>query len=426
MDSIDYKKYNIHGGMRIMNKYKKIISLLSTLMISALMLSSVSAESKTLDTSKSISTISESNLAISFYKTVMNDPSWRENENRAERGKMLQLPEYMLKKMTTDELIEAVLNYPFFTDIYAFDNIEDGIDVMFEDFNGIKELFKRDNAAKEILKAYQREPVIKDEKNIIYDDIFRLNNLEILLLNEDVIPEMNDRQLSDLYNTISDKHKQKIRSKIYGEQSEKLIYELLDVEPNEKKAQIEIKRALFNIKSEQSVQGQSGYVKTPKGNKVNVTFYSSEPLSFFEIAAMKIDTAVNYPKAVELRNPSGKYNCHSYAWYSQSQNNNAWMPDPHMYWIDGSYVASNIQKDSRMVYFISFTDSQGVTRKITDHSAIVVERLPGITNFPKYYMDLVTVKSKWGSLGLYRHNGADCPYIKKDNCNEAKYYNRVK
>ena len=403
-----------------MYKYKKIISLLSILIISALMLSSVSAESKTLETSNSISTITDSNEAINFYKTVMNDSSWRENENRAERGKMLQLPEYMLKKLTTDELIEAVLNYPFFTDIYAFDNIEDGIDILFEDFNGIKELFKRDDAAKEILKVYQKEPVIQNKKSNINNDIFRLNNLETLLLNEKIMHEMSDKQLNDLYDNISEKHEQKMKSTIYGKRSEYFIYELLNVDPKGKNVQIETKKALSDIKSSKSAN-----VKTPKGHNVNVIFHYSEPLSKDEIAYRNKEVKECYPKVFKLREPTGKYNCHSYAWYSQDKSNNAWMNDPHMYWIDGSYVSSNIQKDSRVVYSRRYNNKGVMVRKV-EHSAIVIKRVSGPTRFPKNYIDLVTVDSKWGDWGLYRHNGADCPYIKDYECNEVNYYNRAK
>ena len=226
--------------------------------ISALMLSCVSAEQKALETENNISSISDCNAAIDFYKTVMNDPSWRENENRAERGKMLHLPEYILKNMTTDELIEAVLNYPFFSDIYAFNSIKVGINILFEDFNGVKELFKRADAAKEILKAYQKEPVIQSDNNE-NSDIFRLNYLEILLLNENIIPKMSDSQLDELYNAISDKQEQKMRSAVYGEHSKNLIYDLLDVDPYGKNVQIDTKRALSDI-----MTSKSGDVKTLK------------------------------------------------------------------------------------------------------------------------------------------------------------------
>ena len=242
-----------------MYKYKKIISLLSIPIISALMLSCVSAEQKALETEESISIISVPNAAIDFYKTVMNDSSWKENTNRAERGEMLQLPEYVLKNITTDELIEAVLNYPFFSDIYAFNNIRVGINSLFKEFNGFKELFKRDDAAEEILKAYENEPVFQSENSSRNKDVFRLNYLEILLLNEDIILKMSDRQIDDLYNAISDKLEQKMKSAIYGEHSKNLIYELLDVDPYSKNVQIDTKKALSDI-----MISKSDDVKTSK------------------------------------------------------------------------------------------------------------------------------------------------------------------
>ena len=231
----------------------------------------------------------------------MNDPSWRENTNRAERGKMLQLPEYILKKMTTDELIEAVLNYPFFSDIYAFNSIKVGEGDLFKEFNGFEELFKRNDAAEDILKAYQKEPVLSSENSNGNGDIFRLNYLEILLLNDNIIPKMSDSQLDELYNAISDKQEQKMRSAVYGEHSKNLIYDLLDVDPYGKNVQIDTKRALSDI-----MTSKSGDVKTLKEDtEVKVL---TEKFSFTMQGDANSDGVKNVRDCAFIANKDGKKN----------------------------------------------------------------------------------------------------------------------
>ena len=39
----------------------------------------------------------------------------------------------------------------------------------------------------------------------------------------------------------------------------------------------------------------------------------------------------------QLRSYTYKYNCHSYAWYSQGTSNSYWMENPYAYMTDGSY-----------------------------------------------------------------------------------------
>lgn len=107
------------------------------------------------------------------------------------------------------------------------------------------------------------------------------------------------------------------------------------------------------------------------------------------------------------------FNCHSYAWYSQDvSTNHYWMPDPHYYYDDGSYyeVATPIVGD-----IICYFDDNGSVITTEDdnnlHSGIVVAVSASTTsNGLCGNSDTVTVESKWGEYGLYRHNGYQCPY----------------
>ena len=104
-----------------------------------------------------------------------------------------------------------------------------------------------------------------------------------------------------------------------------------------------------------------------------------------------------YPSASLVRGPNPSYNCHSYAWYSTSSTNNAWMDDPSMYMEDGSYERTTAAVGCNVAY------------KRTDGECFHSGKIVATTGGP------VTVRSKWGPLGLFTHAINDCPYVDPNN-----------
>ena len=72
---------------------------------------------------------------------------------------------------------------------------------------------------------------------------------------------------------------------------------------------------------------------TPYGTSVTGVCATYE-LSSAEILSMNNYVATYYPLAVRETNASRRYNCHSYAWYSQSTANTVWLNSPQedKYW----------------------------------------------------------------------------------------------
>lgn len=119
----------------------------------------------------------------------------------------------------------------------------------------------------------------------------------------------------------------------------------------------------------------------------------------------------NYPNATRLSTATLKYNCHSYAWYSQDvETNDYWMNNPSNFYLDYSYcTVSTPQVGDIICYY----DDKGTADTSDDnnlHSGIVTAVLSGTSNGVCGNSDLVTVTSKWGPAGLYSHNGYECPY----------------
>jgi len=137
-------------------------------------------------------------------------------------------------------------------------------------------------------------------------------------------------------------------------------------------------------------------VYTPNGTSVPVTIRAEMSTTDYWIDYNWVVN--NFPNAVILRMPTRKYNCHSYAWYSQSTSNLYWMDHPgdDSYWLDGSYYRSYFQATGNRISYV-----------YGDHSGIVDTNNTFIV-------------SKWGELCLVKHLYTYCPY----NWSSVRYYVR--
>lgn len=163
-------------------------------------------------------------------------------------------------------------------------------------------------------------------------------------------------------------------------------------------------------------------VTTPKGSTVQTCTYSqaltkeekAEINRYWSdiISKMKWD-------AVKKGEPA-TYNCHFYAWYSQSSTNKHWINqyrlDPSTggittqanlskYWTDGSY--SLIVRKTNLSIPSNVPNGSVVFYKYGDHSAI------------KYSAS--QFRSKWGFAGVYQHSPGCAPY----STSTLEYYKKT-
>lgn len=145
------------------------------------------------------------------------------------------------------------------------------------------------------------------------------------------------------------------------------------------------------------------------------------------IQEIKDDIAQNYARdcqekgytVVYLEPASIKYNCHSYAWYSQNSIlNNVWLSSPAEYYsdYDSSYRALEPDEEPRIGDIIVYN----LWNDTPNHSGIIVDYSEdsgsGYTGNANKYI----VKSKWGDAGLYQHRGDHCSYY--ESATTIKYY----
>ena len=140
-------------------------------------------------------------------------------------------------------------------------------------------------------------------------------------------------------------------------------------------------------------------LKTPKGSKVITWKYTDELSKEYKQELIKF-AKEKYPNAKKLREPTLKYNCHSYAWHGTSKKNTHWINDPSKYWTDKSYS--------------QYASSNGsIPNKVTNNSKVVY--WDGNKPIHSGIVHSSTkIRSKWGMGGLYEHNPKDCPYPQYD------------
>lgn len=122
-----------------------------------------------------------------------------------------QIPQRILDNISTTDLIKLCLNYPLFFEYAAFNNEREGIRIMIENFNGLKELSKRKDGVRELVKIYKDFPVMPNIMIKNNDIPYKLIFLELLLADGSFINQLNTNELAELNKIILNKYENKLK-----------------------------------------------------------------------------------------------------------------------------------------------------------------------------------------------------------------------
>lgn len=273
------------------------------------------------------------------YPIKPGTDEWFSIESHADKVEMLQIPQEILENMTTRALVESVVNYPYFPDMDAFSTPELGYMAVRDGFNGLQELENRPDGMS-CLSAY-----FEDQQAARSADMTYVVRRAIKITLEENGNEVNEQQ---------------------------------------------------------AVEGARAKLPTtPSGNSVTSEWCLYDRGEMSERDREEINDHVLEVYGLEpLRQPTRKYNCHSYAWYSQSSTNLWWISYPDDFMEDPYYELNTgvIRGNNIAVYRMRATSTEYL------HSAIVTGVGSGGSSNPP-----ITVKSKWGAWGLYSHTLYNCP-----------------
>lgn len=153
-------------------------------------------------------------------------PEWKSLSSHAERLKVCQIPETIIKKMTTDDLLQTCLNYPFYGDMMAYNTFQQGIENVISDFNGLQEFLRRKDAGANMIECYQKmNPESFDEKWTLVEKgeyAAKMYYLEILMAQDVILTNLNKDKRIILLSISMQKYQSKLK---YPE-----IYSILSLE----------------------------------------------------------------------------------------------------------------------------------------------------------------------------------------------------
>jgi hypothetical protein len=128
--------------------------------------------------------------------------SWRKFNSQAEMIAACQIPQDVLKQLSTAALVETCLNYPLFSQVVLYNSLQDGFSRFANKFNGFKELLSRSDAPALLLERYKKMdpsgysqswPLVQ-KGQFIYSYLF----IEILLAQDEIISKLNPNVKKEL------------------------------------------------------------------------------------------------------------------------------------------------------------------------------------------------------------------------------------
>jgi hypothetical protein len=95
-------------------------------------------------------------LLVWNYPVKPGMPEWAQLGSTEEMYDTCMIPEDILPSLSTEDLTKICLQHPLLSIFSAQTNWMYGIELQFENFNGLRELFQREGVANELLKWYNK------------------------------------------------------------------------------------------------------------------------------------------------------------------------------------------------------------------------------------------------------------------------------
>ncbi len=137
------------------------------------------------------------------YPTRPGTKEWEKLKSKEEVIQAQQIPENILKKMTTEQVFKAWLDLPGRVEILAFNTLQKGFDVTRSRYNVVDELLSRKNAGNIILDYYYLLSPLKlsSKENVISKGRFITNFafVELLLAQPEILDVLSQDQRRSLF-----------------------------------------------------------------------------------------------------------------------------------------------------------------------------------------------------------------------------------
>lgn len=134
------------------------------------------------------------------YKSVINPydtpEEWDLLEDAEEMREVSQLPE-TARNATTAELVLYCMNYNLFDDMFVYESMLEGFDVVKQDYDGLRLLAAREDAGTVLVNLYKAYK-LNDQSQLDRSACLRLDYLETMLAQPEILAKLTDEQCCEL------------------------------------------------------------------------------------------------------------------------------------------------------------------------------------------------------------------------------------
>ena len=152
------------------------------------------------------------------YPVKPGTEEWNRIQTEPERITVVQIPEEILEKLSSDELVRLCITFPLFSDFTYFNTPQEGFDVMVARFNLFAHLLTRKDAGKGLLDAY-KDAGMRGFKTLPYSGeiwLFKLNYLELLLTQRNILQSLTSDEKLELLKESRKKFSEKMDSELFS------------------------------------------------------------------------------------------------------------------------------------------------------------------------------------------------------------------
>lgn len=115
----------------------------------------------------------------------------------AQRVEASNIPDELIAKLSTDEIILYNMNYNFLCDMYFFANMQDGLAQLKRQYNGVDVLLSRSDSGKRLIQLYKSIDLEELYQKDRYSSM-RMNYIEMLLAQDEIIKSLTDSEMREL------------------------------------------------------------------------------------------------------------------------------------------------------------------------------------------------------------------------------------
>lgn len=136
------------------------------------------------------------------YSVLPGDPEWEQLPSVEDRIRACAIDEEVLHNLTDEQLVQAILDYPFVIDLWLANDYRIGIQSVCENSDAFHELLLRDNS-KDILMNWLKGKSTVDLQSVPAEREMQIGEIVLLLMYTDQLAETVTKEDVEILNGFS-------------------------------------------------------------------------------------------------------------------------------------------------------------------------------------------------------------------------------